>query len=125
MLGLEMIRILSHRSSRAGNPGAPAKAGVAVDLAPAGRISAGAEVPGEHLCTLARIIVWMVGAILSAIIPAITLHVSRGLLTPAEDLALVSVQFLMTACFTVQAARSAGRLVVGPKQASGRRRRPT
>jgi hypothetical protein len=109
MLGREIIRMLSTRSSRAENPRTTAKANVAVDLAPPGRISVGGEVPGEHLCTLARITAWMVGAVLSALIPAITLHMSRGLLNSAEDLALVSVQFLLTACFTVHAARYPGR----------------
>lgn len=109
MRGREMIRVLSTRSRRSENLGTTARANVAVDLAPPGRISVGGEVPGEHLYALARITVWMVGAVLSALIPAITLHVSRGLLTSAEDLALVSVQFLLTACFTVQAARYPGR----------------
>src|ERR1700722_3401121 len=104
-----MIRMLVTRGSRFENVETAARANVAVDLAPSGRISVGGEVPGEHLCALARITVCMVGAVLSALIPAITLHVSRGLLTSAEDLALVSVQFAMIACFTVQAARYPGR----------------
>jgi hypothetical protein len=101
--------MLSTSSKRVKNPRTTAKVNIAVDLVPSGRISAGAEVPGEHVCALARITVWMVGAVLSALIPAITLHVSKGLLTSAEDLALVSVQFAMIACFTVQAARYPGR----------------
>jgi hypothetical protein len=105
MPGREMIRMLGTRSSRSENAGTTARANVAVDLAPPGRITVGGQIPGEHLCALARITVWMVGAVLSALIPAITLHVSRGFLTPAEDLVLVGVQFLLTASFTVQAAR--------------------
>jgi hypothetical protein len=105
----EMIRMLGTRNRRSENAGTTARANVAVDLVPPGHISAGAEVPGEHLCALARTTAWMAGAVLSALIPAITLHVSRGLLTPAEDLALVGVQFLLAACFTVQAARYPGR----------------
>lgn len=116
MMGLEMLRMLSTRSGQSDNLGVVARANVAVDLAPPGRISVGGEVPGEHLCALVRIVVWMVGAVLSTLIPAITLRVCRGLLTPTEDLVLVSVQFLLSASFTVQAARSAGRLVVRPKQ---------
>lgn len=104
-----MIRMLCTRSSRAKDPRTTARANIVVDLAPPGRISAGAEVPGEHVCALVRITVWMVGAVLSAFIPAITLHVSKGLLTSAENLALVGVQFALTACFTVQAARYPGR----------------
>lgn len=109
MIGREMIRPLSTRSSRPEKLGATAKANVAIDLAPPGRISVGGEIPGEHVCALMRVIVWMIGAVLCALIPAITLRASRGFLTPVEDLVLVGAQFLLAACFTAQAGRHPGR----------------
>jgi hypothetical protein len=115
-----MIHALIARRNRAENTRTTAKANIAFDLASPGRISAGAEVPGEHARALARITVWMVGAVLSALIPAITLHVSRGLLTSAEDLVLVSIQFVLISCFTVQAARDPSRVPCCAHQQSSR-----
>jgi hypothetical protein len=115
--------MMGARSSRSEEVGTTARANVAVDLVPPGRISVGGEVPGEHLCALARVTVWMVGALLSALIPAITLRVSRGLLTPTEDLVLVGVQFLLATCFTAQASRSTGRFAARLEQAGGQPRR--
>lgn len=105
-----MTRRLSTKNGQSKNRETMAKANLAVDLVPPGCISAGAEVPREHVGVLASITVWTIGAVLSAFIPATTLHVSRGVLTSTESLAVVSVQFLLTTYFTIRAARSTDRL---------------
>jgi hypothetical protein len=106
-----MIRILSTGKGQAENSHAMAKANLAMDLTPPGRISVGGEAPRAHLGALASVTVWMAGTVLSTLLPPITLHASKGLLNSAESLAVVSIQLLMTTCFTARAAKSADGLI--------------
>jgi hypothetical protein len=105
-----MIRGLWDKVSRGGETETVAKGKLTVDLAHLGRLDAGGEVPAKQLGAVTSMAAWTTGATLNSLVPAITLHYSKGVLTSVEGLTLVTAQLLLTTCFTVQAARCANGL---------------
>jgi hypothetical protein len=57
---------------------------------------AGGEVPAKQLGAMTGMAAWTIGAMLNSLVPAITLHFSKGVLTSVEGLTLVTAQLLVT-----------------------------
>jgi hypothetical protein len=76
-----MIRMLSTACGPANDSRTVAKANLAVDFTPLGRLSRGGEVLVGHVGALASAAVWTVGTVFSSAIPAIMIHLPKGILT--------------------------------------------
>ena len=84
-----------------------AKASIAIDLAPVGRITGSGQISANSIGPVMGAMAWTVGSVLASVIPWATLHAGKGALTSIECISLVGAQLALVTIFTFRAARGA------------------
>ncbi|WP_157436637.1 hypothetical protein [Actinospica robiniae] len=99
-----MSSITRANENQAGQLAPTAKAGIKVDVASLGSITASAELTEDRAHILTATAIEIVGVASASLLPLATLYAARGVLTATECLVIIGAQFALVLMLTVRAS---------------------